>query len=106
VTLDPVADLAAGLVREGGRPYLVIFAAERAADLEERALRKLRDKRADAVVANPIDEPGLGMESERNRAVLLTAAGTRRELPAQDKESLAREVLLDLVPALLGRLSR
>jgi phosphopantothenoylcysteine decarboxylase/phosphopantothenate--cysteine ligase len=82
--------------RPDGRPFLVIFAAERAADLESRAARKLAEKGADAVVANPIDEAGLGMETAANRAVLLTRLGLRRELPAQGKDALARELLLAL----------
>lgn len=102
VALEPVADLAAGMPRTGGRPYLVIFAAEPTVGLEERALRKLSEKRADAVVANPIDEPGLGMESTRNRALVLSRVGLRRDLPAQDKESLARELLLTLAPELVS----
>lgn len=92
--LEPVPDLARTLVRSAGRPLLVIFAAELAADLETRAARKLRDKGADAVVANPIDEPGLGIESGDNRAVLLTADGVRREFAAQAKTALARELML------------
>jgi phosphopantothenoylcysteine decarboxylase/phosphopantothenate--cysteine ligase len=102
LALEPVPDLAAGMPRREGRPYLVIFAAERSADLEERAGRKLAEKRADAVVANPIDEAGLGMESERNRAVVLSRLGLRRELPAQDKEALARELLLALAAEIVA----
>jgi phosphopantothenoylcysteine decarboxylase/phosphopantothenate--cysteine ligase len=102
VALEPVADLAAGMTRTDGRPYLVIFAAEPAIGLEERALRKLSEKRADAVIANPIDEPGLGMESVRNRALVLSRVGLRRELPPQDKESLARELLLTLAAELVS----
>lgn len=102
LALEPVPDLAAGMPRREGRPYLVIFAAERAAELEERAGRKLAEKRADAVVANPIDEAGLGMESERNRAVVLSRLGLRRELPAQDKEALARELLLALAAEIVA----
>jgi phosphopantothenoylcysteine decarboxylase/phosphopantothenate--cysteine ligase len=99
--LEPVADLAAGIPRRAGRPYLIVFAADPAAELEERARRKLADKRADAVVANPIDEAGLGMESSRNRAVVLSRLGLRREFAAQDKEALARELLLTLAAELL-----
>jgi phosphopantothenoylcysteine decarboxylase/phosphopantothenate--cysteine ligase len=102
VSLEPVADLAAGMPRTDGRPYLAIFAAEPTNGLEERALRKLSEKRADAVIANPIDEPGLGMESARNRALVLSRVGLRREFPAQDKESLARELLLTLAPELVS----
>jgi phosphopantothenoylcysteine decarboxylase/phosphopantothenate--cysteine ligase len=106
LTLEPVPDLASGLPRAGGRPYLVIFAAERAAELEARAVRKLDAKGADAVVANPIDEPGVGMESAGNRALLLSRAGLRRDLPPQAKESLARELVLALAAEMLPRTPR
>lgn len=104
--LEPVPDLAAGLPRSDGRPMLVIFAAEMSADLETRSARKLAAKGADAVVANPIDEAGVGMESPRNRAVLITRAGERREFAAQPKETLARELLLALSADILRRLGR
>ena len=103
LALEPVPDLAAGMPRAGGKPYLVIFAAETAAELEGRAARKLAGKGADAVVANPIDEPGLGMEAERNRAVVLSRLGLRRELAAQEKAVLARELVLALAPEILSR---
>ncbi|MFI5142786.1 MAG: bifunctional phosphopantothenoylcysteine decarboxylase/phosphopantothenate--cysteine ligase CoaBC [Thermoanaerobaculales bacterium] len=103
LTLEPVPDLAAGMPRAAGQPYLVIFAAERAAELEARAARKLADKRADAVVGNPIDEPGVGMETARNRALVLSRLGLRREFAAQDKESLARELILALAGEMLAR---
>jgi phosphopantothenoylcysteine decarboxylase/phosphopantothenate--cysteine ligase len=102
--LEPVPDLARALPRAGGRPFLVIFAAERAADLEARALRKLEEKRADAVVANPIDEAGVGMEADENRAVMLAAGGWRREFPQAAKEDLAHDLLLALFPLLARRL--
>jgi len=96
LALEPVPDLAAAMPRAQGRPYLVIFAAERAAELEARAAAKMAAKGADAVVANPIDEPGLGMEEARNRAVVLTRLGARRAFAAQDKGALARELLMAL----------
>lgn len=106
VELEPVADLAAGVARQTRRPYLVIFAAERAADLEERARRKLDDKGADAVVANPIDEEGVGMEAEDNRALVMTRQGLRRFLARQRKETLARELVLALAGELVAAARR
>ncbi len=106
LTLQPVPDLAATLPRPGGRPYLVIFAAERARELEARAGAKMAGKGADAVVANPIDEPGLGMEAARNRAVVLTRLGVRRDFAAQDKEALARELLLALAGEIVASCRR
>jgi hypothetical protein len=42
------------------------------------------------------------MESARNRALVLSRVGLRREFPAQDKESLARELLLTLAPEVVS----
>jgi len=81
----------------------VIFAAERAAELEERAAAKMAAKGADAVVANPIDEPGLGMEAARNRAVVRTRLGLRREFEAQEKAALARALLLALAGEIVAK---
>ena len=92
--LAPVPDLSAAVGRSSGRPYLVVFAADRSANLEERAAAKMVAKGADAVVANPIDEPGLGMETPDNRAVLLTKLGLRQEFSPRGKKALARALLL------------
>lgn len=94
LALEPVPDLAAGVPRSHGRPYLVIFAADRAVGLEQRAAAKMVDKGAHAVVANPIDEPGVGMETPHNRALLMTQLGLRREFGSRQKEILARDLLL------------
>lgn len=94
LALEPVPDLAKTIKGAGGRPYLVAFAADEAAHLEQRAARKLADKGADAVVANPIDEDGVGMEAAHNRAVVLSRTGLRRDFTARPKEVLARDLLL------------
>lgn len=102
VELEPVQDLASGIPRRGGRPYLIIFAANPAHELDEKARAKLAEKGADAVVANPIDEPGAGMETSTNRALLLSRRGIERRFELQDKEDLAVELLLSVAPELLG----
>jgi len=80
----------------------VIFAAELRSELFERAKAKLAEKQADAVVANPIDEPGLGMEAEQNRAELFTRRGLAASFPPASKEQLARELLLALAGEVLA----
>lgn len=101
--LEPVQDLASGIPRRRGRPYLVIFAANSAHELPDKALAKLHEKGADAVVGNPIDEPGAGMETSTNRALLFSRRGLERAFGLQDKESLAMELLLTLAPELVSR---
>ncbi|MGQ9495677.1 MAG: bifunctional phosphopantothenoylcysteine decarboxylase/phosphopantothenate--cysteine ligase CoaBC [Thermoanaerobaculaceae bacterium] len=102
--LVPVPDLAKMVSTMKSKPYLVIFAAEEGASLSERAQAKLREKGADAVVANPIDEPGVGMESEENRAELFTSRGNHVTFPRTDKQQLAREILLAVTGELLASL--
>lgn len=99
--LEGVPDLAAGIPRRGFRPYVVIFAANAAHELADKARRKLAEKGADAVVANPIDEEGAGMETSTNRALLITRGGLERSFQLQPKDTLAVELLLSLAPELL-----
>lgn len=94
VELEPVPDLSLEIAGLSPRPYLVVFAAEESQNLAIRAQAKLAAKNADAVVANPIDEPGVGMEAEANRAEVWTRAGWHRSFPPVPKEQLARELLL------------
>lgn len=103
VELEPVPDLATSIPRRQGRPYLVIFAADPAGELLHKARTKLHEKGADAVIANPIDEPSAGMETATNRAVLLSRRGVERAFGVQDKESLAFELLLTLAAELVDR---
>ncbi|MFN3414352.1 MAG: phosphopantothenoylcysteine decarboxylase, partial [Thermoanaerobaculum sp.] len=96
VQLEPVPDLALEIAAASPRPYLVIFAAEESKNLAFRAQAKLSAKGADAVVANPIDEEGLGMEVAKNRAEVWSKKGLHVSFPPMCKEQLARELLLAL----------
>lgn len=79
----------------GGQPFLVGFAAE-----TEQVLKYARDKfqrkGVDLLVANDVSQAGLGFQSERNAAYLLTAAG-EVALPAQDKVALAGQIFLKIL---------
>ena len=71
---------------------LVGFAAETAA-LERNALRKLRRKNLDLVVANRIGTAGEGFESETNRAIVLDRTGRLSSLPLMSKSDMAKSIL-------------
>lgn len=94
-------DIAAA-TRERRRPgaFTVGFALE-TEDLRERALRKLKEKGFDLVVANDPGEPGAGFEVTTNRVTLFTPDGEEEALPLQSKEAVAREIL-DRVAARAG----
>jgi phosphopantothenoylcysteine decarboxylase / phosphopantothenate---cysteine ligase len=90
IELEPVPDLLAGLAarrRPGQR--LVGFALEPEAELETRAIAKLRRKAIDAIVANPLET----MEAAEIRGIVHFADGTRATPPehpaAIDKDRFA-----------------
>src|SRR5207249_9511673 len=78
---------------------LVGFAAE-TGDLASNALRKLRKKNLDLVVANRIGREGEGFEAETNRALVIDRDGRRSELSIMTKEAMAARIL-DLSEPLL-----
>lgn len=78
IELEPVPDLLAGLAtrrRPGQR--LVGFALEPEAELESRAIAKLRRKGIDAIVANPLET----MDSPEILATVFFADGTKATPP-------------------------
>jgi len=79
---------------------LVGFAAE-TGDLASNALKKLKKKNLDLIVANRIGEEGEGFEADTNRALVLDRSGGRTELPLMSKESMAAAIL-DLAGPLLS----
>jgi phosphopantothenoylcysteine decarboxylase/phosphopantothenate--cysteine ligase len=90
--------------RKKPNQVLVGFAAE-TEDLERNAVRKLRRKNLDLVVANRIGVAGEGFEAETNRALVVGRTGRPIELPMMEKEQMARAIL-DLAQPLLAAARR
>jgi phosphopantothenoylcysteine decarboxylase/phosphopantothenate--cysteine ligase len=99
--LERTPDILAELGRLGGARVLVGFAAE-TGDPEAAARKKLREKRADLIVANDVTEPGAGFDGETNRVTLFTRTGRRVALPLLTKAATA-ERILDRAAALMKR---
>ncbi len=80
----------------GGRKkpgqLLVGFAAE-TDHLRRNALKKLRKKNLDLIVANTVGGPQGGFESDRNSAVLLSSSGIERKLAPMTKTRMAGKIL-------------
>ncbi len=97
LTLEPTEDILAEVVRRR-RPgtWVLAFAAE-TQNVLESARAKLIRKGVDAIVANDVSTPGLGFDSDRNAATLLTAAGDLRDLGEASKADLANSILDHLV---------
>ena len=89
--LEPTADILAEMgARKGGR-IVIGFAAE-TDDLLANARKKLESKSLDAIVLNDVSQPGIGFDSERNAATILTHAGAET-VPESSKWEVAHRVL-------------
>jgi phosphopantothenoylcysteine decarboxylase / phosphopantothenate---cysteine ligase len=94
--LEPTEDIVRHIV-EARRPgtLVIAFAAEMGANLE-RAREKLLRKGADAIVVNDISQEGLGFDSDRNAATLLTRVQSI-DLPESSKRELAERILDEML---------
>ncbi len=94
--LDPVPDILATL---GGlkQPHqrLIGFAAQ-TGDIVTPALKKLQEKKLDAIVANPIDQPDSGFGSDHNRAIFLDSQKRQMKVEHCSKLEMAHR-LFDFV---------
>ncbi len=84
---------------------LVGFAAE-TGDLASNALKKLKKKNLDLIVANRIGVEGEGFEADTNRALILDRSGERTDLPLMSKEAMASAILDRAAPLLSGESGR
>ncbi|HEY9634490.1 MAG TPA: bifunctional phosphopantothenoylcysteine decarboxylase/phosphopantothenate--cysteine ligase CoaBC [Coleofasciculaceae cyanobacterium] len=96
LALEPVPDILAELGhRKQPHQRLIGFAAQ-TGDIITPALQKLNEKKLDAIVANPIDQPGTGFGSDTNQAMLIDKTGRQLEIKPCSKLTLAHE-LFDFV---------
>ncbi|MBV9387009.1 MAG: bifunctional phosphopantothenoylcysteine decarboxylase/phosphopantothenate--cysteine ligase CoaBC [Chroococcidiopsidaceae cyanobacterium CP_BM_ER_R8_30] len=97
--LTPVPDILADLGRlKQPHQRLIGFAAQ-TGDITSPALQKMQEKKLDAIVANPIDQPDSGFGSDNNQAIFLDTQGRQQEIEHCSKLQLAHH-LFDFVRAL------
>jgi phosphopantothenoylcysteine decarboxylase/phosphopantothenate--cysteine ligase len=99
--LEATPDILATLAKAKGGRVLVGFAAE-TDDLLANAGEKLRRKRLDLIVANPVDA-GRGFASDDNEAWLLRPGAEAERLPLQPKAALARRIAVEVAALLKGK---
>ncbi|HVP90904.1 MAG TPA: bifunctional phosphopantothenoylcysteine decarboxylase/phosphopantothenate--cysteine ligase CoaBC [Terriglobales bacterium] len=103
VALERTEDILALLGRKKKRQVVVGFAAE-TRDVVANARRKLAEKGADLVVANPVGG-GKGFGTETNEVHIIRPSGRVRSTPLVSKREASRAVL-DEVEAVLGKKRR
>jgi phosphopantothenoylcysteine decarboxylase/phosphopantothenate--cysteine ligase len=82
------------------RQFVVGFAAE-TQNLVESALKKLRKKKLDLIVANDISAPGIGFQSDNNQVTLIDSDEKIENLPRMTKKESAN-ILLDRISCAKG----
>jgi len=101
VELSGTEDILLELGKMKKGKILVGFAAE-TEDVVSNALKKIKAKNLDLVVANDVSEPGVGFESSFNRAVLVYPDGKTTETGKQTKAEISR-IILDEIEGLIGK---
>ena len=93
IILEPTHDFSVdlGKAKRHGQT-LVGFAAE-TDDVVANAERKLLSKNLDLIVANDVGAPGVGFEHDTNAVSIISATGSREDVPLSGKRAIARAVL-------------
>jgi phosphopantothenoylcysteine decarboxylase/phosphopantothenate--cysteine ligase len=95
-------DILAGLGKLETRPFLIGFAAETDA-VAENAVKKLKEKNLDMIVANDVSLDDAGFNVDTNRALLFFKDGVSCECGLMAKDQLAGTILDHLVVQLAKR---
>jgi phosphopantothenoylcysteine decarboxylase/phosphopantothenate--cysteine ligase len=96
IELERNPDILYELGKKKGDKILVGFAAE-TENLAANALKKLKEKRLDLIVANDISAKEAGFGSDKNRAMLINSKGAARELPLMPKIDMAEKILNEIL---------
>ena len=87
VELAPTRDILASLPRD--RKCLVVGFAAETENVEANAIKKLRDKNCDVIIAN---DALIAMESDENEVVILFRDGKKMKISRAPKKIVAREL--------------
>ncbi len=97
--LDPVPDIVAKLSELKQPHQKIIGFAAQTGDILSPAQDKLMRKNLDAIVANPIDQAGVGFGSLFNEAIFIDRQGRQVQVPRCSKLQLAHQ-LLDFIDSM------
>jgi phosphopantothenoylcysteine decarboxylase/phosphopantothenate--cysteine ligase len=97
IEVSPVPDIVADLGNIKQPHQLLIGFAAQTGDIVTPALDKLKRKKLDAIVANPVDLADSGFGSDRNQAVLLMSDGGQMEIPPCSKLEMAHRIIDQII---------
>lgn len=97
--LDQIPDIVAGLATQKRSHQKLIGFAAQTGDFVTPAIEKLHRKHLDAIVANPVDQPGSGFGTDTNQAIVIDRHDRQLKIPSCTKLEMAHQ-LLDFVQAM------
>lgn len=95
IELERTKDILKELGLRKKNQVLIGFAAE-TDNLEEYALKKLREKNADMIVANNVKAEGAGFGTDTNIVSLFKKDGTVTNLPIMQKQAVAEKIIEEI----------
>jgi len=102
--LELSEDILAEISQQKGNRLVVGFAAE-SEEVVPYALKKLKEKKLDLIVANDISLPGSGFGTDTNKVTIISADGKQTPLPQLPKREVA-ERILDRIEEMLADANR
>lgn len=96
LTLVKNPDILKELGKRKGKCILVGFAAE-TENIEEYAMKKMREKNLDFIVANDVTRQGAGFEKNTNEGLLITREGEVIAIPQMDKKEFAHRIIDEVI---------
>jgi phosphopantothenoylcysteine decarboxylase/phosphopantothenate--cysteine ligase len=90
--LERTRDILLEIGKAGGKRILVGFAAE-TDDIEQNALKKLKDKHLDMIVVNDLLKSGSGFGVDTNAVTIIDRTGKRTEVPTLLKTQVAASIM-------------
>ena len=103
VTLAPTQDILKKLGKKKGKKVLVGFAAE-TENVVDNALKKIREKNLDLIVANDVSAEGIGFESDLNQVSIIFPDGRTLRTKKRSKQEISQKVL-DTIEDIIGKKS-
>jgi phosphopantothenoylcysteine decarboxylase/phosphopantothenate--cysteine ligase len=92
ISLAPTRDILASLAKRKNKFIVAGFAAE-TESLRDNALKKLREKKCDIIIANDAGRMDAGMESDFNELTLFYKSNKVEVMPRAKKTLLAKKLV-------------
>ena len=99
--LEPADDILRSTIDSRKKGCIVVGFALETENLMENSVEKLKRKSLDLIVANDATEEGAGFGADTNRVTILSADGSREDIPLMQKSEVA-DIILDRVTALMN----